>query len=81
MAASKKLIDFYESDEGRAVKQALIKMDSDDSYNTKPTYSPDTESYPGNEVPFVKKHMQYLGSHPTDPMHYLSNLRLMTRIR
>lgn len=59
--------------------QALLK---DDSFRTMPGYSADTDTYPDNAVPFVQGHLNYLKRHPqVDPAHYLSNLRLMLKVR
>jgi hypothetical protein len=76
-----KKFNFSESLEGQEVKQQLLKMVSDSLYRTEPGYSSKTDLYPDNRIPFVDKHMEYLGNHPmTNPQHYLSNLRLITRI-
>ncbi|QQS18155.1 hypothetical protein IPL68_05985 [Candidatus Saccharibacteria bacterium] len=57
-------------------------MASDTTYITEAGYSPNSELYPNHVIPFVEKHLEYLRTHPTtDPQHYLSNLRLMTRRR
>jgi maltodextrin utilization protein YvdJ len=64
------------------VEQLLQAMLEDESYRTLPGYSIDTETYPDHNVPFVAAHMHYLKKHPqVDPEHYLSNLRLMLKIR
>lgn len=68
--------------QGTEVMQALQDMLEDDSFHTEPGYSIDAETYPNNSVPFVDSHMNYLSRHPqTDPSHYLSNLRLMLKVR
>ena len=57
-------------------------MVADEKYNTDSTYSSDTITYSDHLIPFVDKHMQYLIMHPSvDAEQYLSNLRLMTRVR
>jgi hypothetical protein len=82
MATVKKRINFYESIEGVRVKQLLTTMVSDDTFNTAPSYSADIEVYPNNLIPFIDKHMRYLSSHPSvNAGYYVSNLRLMTRIK
>lgn len=59
--------------------QAMIK---DGSYHTIPGYSIDTAAYPDGSVPFIESHVSYLRRHPqVDPKHYLSNLRLMLKVR
>lgn len=71
---------FLRSQEGLEVKNVLIDMMRDDLYNTEATYTPNTDRYPDNMVPFVDKHMSYLSSHLwVNPYDYLSNLRLMSR--
>lgn len=80
--ATKKRTNFYESEEGQEVKDILKKMAQDDGYNTGPSYSANIDEYPDNLISFVDKHMQYLNTHPSvNPSHYLSNLRLMKRVR
>jgi hypothetical protein len=74
--------DFFESAIGVATRQTLIEMVADSSYKTDSSYSANATLYPSKSMTFVEKHMDYLKAHPaTDPDHYLSNLRLMTRIR
>ena len=82
MAAFKKRINFYDSDEGREIEAALVRMVADTTFTTAASYSADGLSYPDNLIPFVEKHMRYLNNHRNvDPAHYLANLRLMTRVR
>ena len=82
MATYKKKADFFQTEEGISVEKSLRTMVADNTYNTKSSYSANSELYPNNLIPFVNKHMEYLRSHPaTDPQHYLSNLRLMTRVK
>lgn len=67
---------------GSEITQKLELMLEDDSYHTTKGYSIDTEAYPDHAVPFVEHHMNYLRKHPqVDPEHYLSNLRLMLKVR
>lgn len=80
--ATKKRVDFYNSEEGVEIKLALQAMLSDTNYSTEATYSANTELHEDNLISFVEKHMTYLDQHPAiDARNYLSNLRLMTRIR
>jgi len=82
MHTSSKKIKFVESAEGLEIAQILAQMMTDDAYNTEASYSANSELYPDNLIPFDHKHMNYLSSHPmTDPRHYMSNLRLMTRVK
>lgn len=58
---------------------ALLK---DDSFRTLSGYSIDVNTYPDHKVPFTENHINYLKKHPqVNPKHYLSNLRLMLKIR
>ncbi len=60
----------------------LEAMVLDKSYNTESSYSSNSELYPDNVQSFIDKHMNYINTHPdTNIEHYLSNLRLMTRIQ
>ena len=78
----KKKPGFLETAEGMEIEQLLISMSSDPAYMTKSSYSANGDLYPGNTISFVDKHLNYLRAHPTtDPRHYVSNLRLMTRLR
>lgn len=62
------------------VREVLEAMQNDPTMITDSAYSPDTEKWPDNRIPFVEIHMAYLKSHKhVDPEHYLSNLRLMIR--
>ena len=82
MPTAKKKVNLYESEEGAVIQKELISMAADATYNTGSSYSTDTSSYSDHLIPFVDKHMRYLNLHPSvDPLHYLANLRLMTRIR
>jgi len=67
---------------GSEITQALQEMVEDKSYRTVSGYSIDTDTYPDHAVPFIQDHMNYLRKHPqVNPEHYLSNLRLMLKIR
>lgn len=69
---------FLASDAAVLAREQLMKMMDDPEFNTRSTYSPSSEE----RMLFVDKHMKYLGQHPNlNPQHYLSNLRLMTRIK
>lgn len=74
-----KTVNYMNAEDAR---QALLEMLEDASYRTDPGYSINTELYPDNAIPFIEEHMNYIKKHPqTDPAHYLSNLRLMLKIR
>jgi hypothetical protein len=82
MSGYNKKPNFAETEEGIEVKQVLRAMVADPSYNTQPGYSADVTLYPNHSKPFEDVHMDYLRARPaTDRQHYLSNLRLMTRIK
>lgn len=82
MATYKRKEDFFTTEEGIKFLKALHEMSLDTTYITEEGYSSNSERYPGNRISFVNKHMDYLVKHPTtNPAHYLSNLRLMTRVR
>ena len=73
--------DFFTSLEGESAQTILESMVADAAYNTEPTYSANTTLYPDHLIPFVDKHMQYLSQHPAVQIdHYISNLRLITRL-
>lgn len=76
------MIEFFASEEGTWAKQVLSSMVEDPKYNTNSIYSSNSDLYPDQLMPFVDRHMDYLGSHPdVIPDQYISNLRLMTRLR
>lgn len=82
MSTFKKRINFVDSDEGFKIKQALSQMEKDLTYTTQSSYNANELLYPGNDMSFVEKHMHYLSVHQNvNPQQYLSNLRLMTRVR
>jgi hypothetical protein len=78
MAKSLSAQRFLESPEAIRVRTSLEALANDPNYNTKSMYSPAA----GGQVPFVDKHMDYLSQHlSVNVEQYLSNLRLMTKIR
>lgn len=82
MRTQKRKADFFETEAGMEYIAMLEEMVADDSYNTEPSFSANSELYPNHQIPFVNKHIDYLKSHPSmDPQQYLANLRLMTRRR
>jgi hypothetical protein len=81
MATAKRKVNFFESEEGAAIKEVLTSIAADTAYNTKSSYSIAAQ-YSDHMIPFVDKHMNYLNGHPSiDPDQYVSNLRLITKIR
>lgn len=82
MPTTSKKINFYESEEGAEIKKILMGMTEDVAFNTDSSYSADTARYADNRISFVDKHMRYLSAHPMiNPRQYISNLRLMTRLK
>jgi hypothetical protein len=82
MTVMKKKNYLNDSAEGAYVQHELQLMDGDSAFNTNPSYSANTKLYANNSVTFVQKHMTYLNNNPqVDAVMYLSNLRLITRIR
>ncbi len=77
-----KRADYFSFGEGLELKQMLEKVEASDQHTTVPSYSPRTDLYADNLMPFIDKHLNYLRAHPNlDPRQYISNLELMTRIR
>ena len=64
------------------ILSALKVMETDQSLVTKSAYRANSDLWPGNRISFVDAHLAYLKSNPAvNPAHYLSNLRLMLRIK
>jgi len=70
--------NFLKSEAGTMARNELKLMVADPDYNTRSSFSviePDG-------VSFVDKHMKYLSEHPKlNYQHYLSNLKLITKLR
>lgn len=82
MSTQNKRPNFLETQEGAEAKQLLEAMTTDPLYNTESSYSANVIAHPDNTMSFVDKHMEYMRNHPAlSPKHYISNLRLMTRVR
>jgi hypothetical protein len=82
MPGVKKKGCFTDDIEAAETEQRLRDMVIDTSFNTESSYSANETLYPDNVIPFVDKHMAFLRTRSgIDPQQYLSNLRLMTRIR
>ncbi len=78
MAQSLSAKKFLTSEEGDLIRQELQAMMESPLFNTASTYSPASTE----RLEFVDKHMDYLSKHPSvNCNHYLSNLRLMTRMK
>jgi hypothetical protein len=73
---------FLESEEAARIRESLLHMQTDSSFNTRPSYTANGVVYPDNHMTFAEKHMHYLSEHQdVNAQHYLSNLRLMTRVK
>jgi len=82
MSSFKKRINFFDSEEGNEVRRELRQMAADSGYTTESSYNANDVLYPGHDMSFVQKHMHYLNTHQNvNPQQYLSNLRLMTKVR
>ncbi len=69
---------FLKSAEAKAIRNVLRTMMQSRECNTTATYSPSSDG----PLSFEDKHMHYLSQHTSmNPQHYLSNLRLITKIR
>lgn len=78
MANSISAQKFLVSKEAETIRETLEAMMDDPEFNTTSLYS----SAAGEKQLFVDKHLRYLSLHTNlNADHYLSNLRLMTRIR
>jgi hypothetical protein len=67
---------FYASEQCTAAHMALQQMVDNPQYNTDSSY------FSGNELSFIDRHLYYLSTHPATLVEgYISNLKLMTRIR
>ena len=81
MPSYKKNSSIASNEEMMLIRETLELMVQDASYNTKPSFSANTERYPDNLIPFIDKHLDYLMTHKSvNPQQYISNLRLMTRL-
>jgi hypothetical protein len=82
MAIQKTRNDFFQTEEGKIIKDKLLRMAEDGLYNTSSSFSANSDTYPDNLIPFVDKHMNYLMTHPNiEADKYLANIKLITRIR
>lgn len=82
MPSTNKRIDFLTSDDGVKAAEILNSMVLDKDYRTDSSFSLNSEKYADNLMPFIDKHLAYLQNNPaTNLEHYLSNLKLKTKIR
>ena len=64
MAVFKKRSDFFDSAEGRDIRQILLSTTTDIGYNTESSSSINSLAYPDNQIPSADKHMTYPNNHP-----------------
>jgi hypothetical protein len=70
--------EFLDSDIAAEARKELKRMDGDPLYNTRSLFTP----MQNQALSFVDRHMKYLSEHPKlNPTQYLTNLRLMTRLK
>jgi hypothetical protein len=82
MPTIKRKSDFFDSEECAQLKAELQRMAADIGHTTNSSYSANTSVYPDNTISFVDKHIKYVSEHPNVNLdQYLSNLRLITRVR
>jgi hypothetical protein len=64
------------------ITTALEDLQDDPSMNTHSMYSPAATEYPGNQLPFVEIHLNYLRKNKhVNPSRYISNLKIMIKKR
>ena len=69
---------YLESEVAQEVYKELQAMAESPAYKTESSYSPSSIE----RTSFVDKHMKYLSMHQKlDYRHYISNLKLMTKVR
>lgn len=69
---------FLQTDVGTSAVKELQRMTSSADYTTIKAYDPCV----GHKQSFVDRHINYLVKHPhVSPLHYLSNLRVMTKVK
>ena len=69
---------FFESEQGKTLRDELTKMAKSKNYNTNTMYS----TYDPNGMSFIDKHMKYMSQYPTlNYNQYVSNLKVMTKIK
>jgi len=69
---------YLETATAKAICVELEAMVANPNYRTESSYSPSSEE----RITFVNKHVRYLSLHQKiNPDQYLSNLKLMTKIK
>ncbi len=78
-AKTQRAQEFLKSEAGIEAYTELMRMIEDESYSTVSSFSPSAED---GTLQFIDKHMNYLCSHlGVNSSQYLSNLRLITKVR
>lgn len=78
-AKTQRAQEFLKSEAGLAAYSELLKMIEDENYKTVSSFSPSAED---GTLLFIDKHMNYLCTHlGVNANQYLSNLRLITKVR
>lgn len=78
-AKTQRAQEFLKSEAGLAAYGELMKMLEDENYKTVSSFSPSAED---GKLLFIDKHMNYLCTHlSVNANQYLSNLRLITKVR
>ena len=71
-------VDYFDTSAGLEILTQLEEMSVSELYITKDSYVPSSESL----ISFVHKHQEFIRKHPnTDAQHYVSNLKIMCRLR
>jgi hypothetical protein len=74
--------DFYDTPVAIELRSQLVDMEANETYTTVSSYSPKTDLYSDNMIPFVDKHMHYFRTHPNLNMNqYMANLKILCRVR
>lgn len=69
---------FLQTDAGASAKLELLRMLKSPAYDTHVSYDATVE----RNLTFIDRHLNYLVKHPyINPLVYLSNLRVMTKIK
>lgn len=69
---------YLKTDVAKSVCAELAAMEENPNYRTESSYSPTSEE----RISFVDKHVRYLSTHQKiDYRQYLSNLKLMTKVK
>lgn len=71
-------VDYFETVDGLEILKQLEAMCRSEEYITNDSYAPNSE----NLISFLDKHQEFIRKHPnTNAQHYVSNLKIMCRLR